>query len=102
VCVVLASGGYPGRYEKDLRIDGLDAAAQVPDVQIFHAGARLDGETVRTDGGRILSVTALGADLAAARDRAYEAMGKISVPNAFYRRDIGIKALTKAPSRGAE
>jgi phosphoribosylamine---glycine ligase len=95
VCVVLASGGYPGRFEKGYTIQGLDAAAKVPEVQVFHAGTRLDGEVIRTDGGRVLGVTALGDTLAQARERAYQAIGLIRFADMHYRTDIGAKALAK-------
>jgi phosphoribosylamine--glycine ligase len=94
VCVVLASGGYPGRFQKGYAIEGLDAAARLPDVQVFHAGTRLDGNTVRTDGGRVLGVTAPGDTLAAAKERAYEAVRLIRFPDMHFRTDIGAKALT--------
>ena len=93
VCVVMASKGYPGAYEKGLRIDGLAEAAQVPDVKVFHAGTRLDGERVLTDGGRVLGITALGATLADAKRRAYQAVDCIYFPGMFCRRDIADKAL---------
>jgi phosphoribosylamine--glycine ligase len=101
VCVVMASGGYPGPYEKGILIRGLAEAARLPDVKVFHAGTRLDGDRVLTDGGRVLGVTALGDTLADAQRRAYEAVACISFPLAFYRRDIGAKALPPAPA-GAE
>ncbi len=97
VCVVLASKGYPGSYEKGLRIDGLSEAAKVPDVKVFHAGTSLDGDLVRTDGGRVLGVTALGISLADARRRAYKAADRITFHGMFYRRDIADKALTATP-----
>src|SRR5262249_50278907 len=71
VCVVMASGGYPGPFEKGHGIYGLEEAERLPDVQVFHAGTRLDGERVLTDGGRVLGVTALGDTLELARERAY-------------------------------
>jgi phosphoribosylamine--glycine ligase len=95
VCVVVASGGYPGRFEKNYAIQGLDSAGRVPEVQIFHAGTKLDGDTVRTDGGRVLGVTALGDTLAEARQRAYEAVQMIRFADMHYRTDIGVKALPK-------
>ncbi len=95
VCVVIASGGYPGPYEKGLVVRGLAEAARLPDVKVFHAGTRLDGDRVLTDGGRVLGVTALGDTLADAQRRAYEAAGCISFPRAFYRRDIAAKALAR-------
>jgi phosphoribosylamine--glycine ligase len=96
VCVVMASGGYPGTFAKGKMITGLDEAAKLPDVKVFHAGTKLEpGGMVLTDGGRVLGVTALGATLAEARARAYEAVGKISFPGSFWRKDIGEKALGK-------
>jgi phosphoribosylamine--glycine ligase len=93
VCVVLASGGYPGRYATGLPIDGIDAAESVPGVQVFHAGtAERDGKLV-TAGGRVLGVTASGPGLPAAIARAYEAVGKIHFEGVHYRRDIGHRAL---------
>jgi phosphoribosylamine--glycine ligase len=89
VTVVLASGGYPGSYRKGLEIDGLQAAAARPGVHLFHAGTALDpAGRVRTAGGRVLAVTALGDDLADARARAYAAAARIHFDGAHYRRDI--------------
>ncbi len=93
VCVVLASGGYPGSYVKGKVITGLAEAAKLRDVKVFHAGTRLENGVVVTDGGRVLGVTALGATLAAAKARAYEAVERIHFQGMFYRRDIGDKAL---------
>jgi phosphoribosylamine--glycine ligase len=88
VTVVLASGGYPGKYETGKTISDLDDAAKVEDVQIFHAGTqRADGE-VKTAGGRVLAVTALGSTLETARARTYEAVSRIHFENCHYRRDI--------------
>jgi phosphoribosylamine--glycine ligase len=107
VCVVLASGGYPGSYETGKVISGLGDAGALPQVKIFHAGTRAlsdgrqAGEAYATAGGRVLGVTARGADLRAARDCAYEAVSKISFGGMHYRRDIGAKGLHKlAPRRG--
>ncbi len=93
VCVVLASQGYPGPYAKGKVISGLDAAAALPDVKVFHAGTRLDRDRVVTDGGRVLAVTALGATLAEARANAYAGVEKIRFNGMFYRKDIAEKAL---------
>jgi phosphoribosylamine--glycine ligase len=93
VCVVMCAGGYPGAYARGERITGIDEAERLPDVKVFHAGTRLDGERVVTDGGRVLGVTALGDTLAEAQARAYEAAGRIHFHGAFYRRDIASKAL---------
>jgi phosphoribosylamine--glycine ligase len=90
VTVVLASGGYPGKYETGKTISGLDDAANVEDVRIFHAGTkRADGE-VMTAGGRVLAVTALGSTLEAARARVYDAVSRIHFENCHYRRDIAL------------
>ncbi len=93
VCVVMASKGYPGPYEKGKVITGLEAAAALPDVKVFHAGTkRLDEQTVVTNGGRVLGVTALGDTIAAARARAHEAVAKIHFEGAFFRGDIAAHA----------
>jgi len=95
VCVVMASGGYPGDYEKGKTITGLDEAEQLQDVVVFHAGtASKDGDIV-TDGGRVLGVTALGQQIAEAKARAYEAVDKIKFDGAYWRRDIADKAIKK-------
>jgi phosphoribosylamine---glycine ligase len=95
VCVVMASGGYPGGYPKGKVITGLDAANALPNTKVFHAGtARRDGQTV-TNGGRVLGVTAWAKDLAAARNAAYAAVEKIQFEGAHFRRDIAAKALGK-------
>ncbi len=93
VCVVMAAKGYPGKYERGLPILGLAEAARLPDVKVFHAGTRRDGDRVLTDGGRVLGVTALGDTLADAKRRAYEAVALIQFRDAFYRKDIADKAL---------
>jgi phosphoribosylamine---glycine ligase len=93
VCVVMASQGYPGSYSKGQVITGLDDAARLPDVKVFHAGTKTEGKFVVTDGGRVLGVTALGGTLADAKRRAYEAVAKIQFAGAHYRTDIGAKAL---------
>lgn len=93
VCVVMASGGYPGAYEGGKEITGLEAFEKDPDVVVFHAGTKeVDGKIV-TAGGRVLGVTALGVDLKAARERAYAAVSKIHFAGAHYRSDIALKGL---------
>jgi len=93
VCVVMASGGYPGKYEKGRVITGLEDAAGIEDVMVFHAGtAEKDGQIV-TSGGRVLGVTALGDDIPQAQARAYQAVEKIRFEGAYYRRDIADKAV---------
>jgi phosphoribosylamine--glycine ligase len=94
VSVVLASGGYPGDYEKGKPITGIEDAERVPGVTVFHAGtARSDDDTLVTAGGRVLDVTALAPTLAQARDRAYEAAARISFEGMHYRSDIAVRAL---------
>jgi phosphoribosylamine--glycine ligase len=95
VCVVMASGGYPGSYEKGKVISGLEEAAGVRDAFVFHAGTALKEGKVVTSGGRVLGVTALGNDIQEAIQRAYEAVAKISWEGAYYRKDIGHRALAR-------
>ena len=93
VTVVLASGGYPDKYEVGKRIDGLESLAKAQDVHIFHAGTRkIDGSVV-TAGGRVLAVTGMGETVAAARARAYEAAARIHFEGCHYRRDIALGAV---------
>ena len=94
VTVVMASGGYPGKYQGGKAISGLDEAAKLEDVQIFHAGTKRDGSEVKTAGGRVLAVTAVGSTLEASRARAYEAVSLISFENCHYRHDIALDAVT--------
>ena len=95
VCVVMASGGYPGKYEKGKVIHGLEEVEKMEKVKVFHAGTKeVDGKIV-TNGGRVLGVTALGGTIKEAIDRAYEAVSKIHWENVHYRRDIGAKALRR-------
>jgi phosphoribosylamine--glycine ligase len=93
VCVVMASGGYPGNYAKGKPVRGLDDAAKLPDVKVFHAGTAKSGNEIITSGGRVLGVTALGKDLKAAQTAAYAAVEKIHFDGAHFRRDIAAKAL---------
>ena len=93
VCVVLASNGYPGSYEKGKEISGIETAESDPRVAVFHAGTRRKGDAVFTDGGRVLGVTAVDGDLASAIKRAYAAVGKIYFDGMFCRSDIGAKGL---------
>jgi phosphoribosylamine--glycine ligase len=103
LCVVLASGGYPGSYEKGKVITGLDAASAFPHVTVFHAGTALDADAVVTSGGRVLSVTAIGetideaaerATIDEAAERAYEAVATIEFEGKQLRQDIGWRART--------
>jgi phosphoribosylamine---glycine ligase len=96
VCVVLASGGYPGSYEKGKVITGLKTAEEIPQVAVFHAGTRQEGDTIVNDGGRVLGVTATDRDLASTIMLAYEAVNKIHFEGMHYRHDIGAKGLKKS------
>ncbi len=93
VCVVLASGGYPGPYRTGMPIEGLDSASTMEGVEIFHAGTRRQGGAFLTDGGRVLGVTARGPDLARAVELAYRAVARISFPGMHYRTDIARRGL---------
>ena len=93
LCVVLATAGYPGAYERGSAIGGIDAAEALPDVTVFHAGTARTDRGLSAAGGRVLGVTALGATVAAAQSRAYEAVGWIDWPEGFCRRDIGWRAV---------
>ena len=93
VCIVMASGGYPGPYPKGKPVTGLADAEVLPDTKVFHAGTARAGEQIVTNGGRVLGVTAWAEHLAAARDAAYRAVGKIHFEGAHFRRDIAAKAL---------
>ncbi len=95
VCVVLASGGYPGEYETGKPIAGVAEAEKLPGVTVFHAGTALQDGQLVTAGGRVLGVTALGADIPAAIGRAYAAVGKICFEGIHFRKDIGRKALKR-------
>jgi phosphoribosylamine--glycine ligase len=96
LCVVMAANGYPGAYQKGSVIGGLDDAAALEDVAVFHAGTArgADGAIVAT-GGRVLGVTAFGKTVAAAQARAYGAVGRLDWPGGFCRRDIGWRAIGK-------
>ncbi|MDP6438245.1 MAG: phosphoribosylamine--glycine ligase [Candidatus Brocadiia bacterium] len=100
LCVVMASGGYPGSYRKGLPIGGLDEVAGMEDVVVFHAGTRRSGGRVVTNGGRVLGVTARGATIREAQKMAYEAAGKIHFEGAHFRTDIGSKAIARLGSLG--
>ena len=93
VCVVMASGGYPGNYPKGKIITGLDAANALPRTKVFHAGTALKDGQIVTNGGRVLGVMALGKDLLAAQAAAYAAVEKIHFDGVHFRRDIAAKAL---------
>jgi phosphoribosylamine--glycine ligase len=97
VCVVIASGGYPGQFERGKPIEGLKEASELANVTVFHAGTKRDaGGQIVTDGGRVLGVTALGENLAEAARRAYDAVSCIHFEGAHYRRDIAARALRRS------
>ena len=93
--VVMAAKGYPGAYEKGTRIAGLDRAAKIEGVEIFHAGTKASGDWILSNGGRVLNVTASGKTVGEAQRRAYEAIGLINWPEGFCRRDIGWQAVAR-------
>lgn len=93
VCVIMASGGYPGEYAKGVPITGIADAEMMGGVKVFHAGTTFNNDTLVTSGGRVLGVTALGADIKTAQQRAYEAVAKIHFDNAHYRTDIAWRAI---------
>ncbi len=100
VCVVMASKGYPGSYEKGKVISGLDEAAKLPDVKVFHAGTKLnDAGQVVTNGGRVLDVVALGETVADAKRKAYEAVAKISWDGAWCRSDVADKEIKASQNK---
>jgi phosphoribosylamine--glycine ligase len=93
VCVVMASGGYPGSYAKHVAIHGLEVASALPQTKVFHAGTTRISNQLVTNGGRVLGVTAWDKDLAQARLRAYAAVQKIQFDGAQFRHDIAARAL---------
>jgi phosphoribosylamine--glycine ligase len=92
LCVVVASGGYPGHYLKGREITGLDKASEIEGAMVFHAGTKREGKSVVTAGGRVFGVTGWGGTFTEARDRAYRAAGCIAFDGAFHRNDIGHRA----------
>ncbi|MBI1383625.1 MAG: phosphoribosylamine--glycine ligase [Rhizobiales bacterium] len=99
VCIVMAARGYPGSHEKGTEIRGLVEAARIEGVEILHAGTRRDGVRTIANGGRVLGVTALGATVAEARERAYRAVDLIDWPEGFCRRDIAWRAISRSAGR---
>jgi len=93
VCVIMASGGYPGNYEKGMLIKGIADVNKEDDVIVFHAGTQKKGKNIITSGGRVLGVTAIDESVKNAIDKVYKAVGKITFNGAYYRKDIGYKAL---------
>ncbi|MGA1795223.1 MAG: phosphoribosylamine--glycine ligase [bacterium] len=95
VCVVAASSGYPGQYEKGKEIRGLDEVSDIDGVAVFHAGTAMNNGRVLTNGGRVLGVTALGSDLRQAVEKAYKALDRIRFEGIYFRRDIARKGLSR-------
>ena len=95
VCVVMSSAGYPGKYRKGDVITGIEEANSVEGVHVFHAGTAFKDDRIVTAGGRVLGVTAVGKDIAAAKARAYDAAGKIHFQGMQYRKDIADRALKR-------
>ncbi len=100
VCVVMASGGYPGKYEQGKRITGILAAEKIKGVEVFHAGTSRESRNLVNSGGRVLGVTAVGKNLQDAIDKAYSAVDKIHWSKCFYRKDIGRKAVQRKKTKG--
>jgi len=94
VCVIMASEGYPGAYPKGLPITGLEEAARMDGVMVFHSGTKRSNGNIETNGGRVLGVTAMAEDIGSAIAQAYKAVDKISWSGARYRKDIGNRAIT--------
>jgi phosphoribosylamine--glycine ligase len=88
-CVIMASGGYPGKYKKDIEIKGLNQNGQIDGAMVFHAGTKKVNNAFYTNGGRVLGVTAKAETLEKALNRAYESVLRIDFADAHYRRDIG-------------
>ncbi|MBU0635332.1 MAG: phosphoribosylamine--glycine ligase [Candidatus Omnitrophica bacterium] len=95
VCVVIASGGYPGKYEKGRQIFGLDELKTEKDIVVFHAGTKKENGKIFTSGGRVLGVAGLGRDIKQAIDRTYAAVSKVRFDDLHYRRDIAYRALER-------
>jgi phosphoribosylamine---glycine ligase len=93
--VIMATKGYPGDYDKGSVIGGLDEAAEIEGVEIFHAGTKADGPWILADGGRVLNICALGKTVTEAQARAYRAVDRIVWPEGFCRRDIGWRAVER-------
>ena len=97
VCVVVSSGGYPGKYETGFPIHGIDQAEKIPGVVIFHAGTSFKDGELQTSGGRVLGVTATGETIEIALNRAYKAISFIKFDDMYYRKDIGFQILKREP-----
>jgi len=93
VCVVVASGGYPGKYQKGKVISGLERLKKMEDIIVFHAGSKLQDDKVITSGGRVLGITAWDDTISKAKEKAYEGVEKIYFKDMYYRKDIAVKAI---------
>jgi len=94
VNLILCSGGYPDEYRNGLPITGIAEAGEVEGVIVFHAGTKMEGGQLETNGGRVLGISALGENLKQALDRAYTAVNRIEFEGKYYRRDIGARSLS--------
>jgi len=99
VCVVIASGGYPGKYEKGKTIVGLEDLLNKQDTMVFHAGTEKKNDKIVTSGGRVLGVTSWADTLTGAIEKAYEGVNKIHFEKGYYRKDIGKKGLNFSPAK---
>lgn len=99
VCVVLASKGYPGKYEKGKVIEGLERLKGIDDLYVFHAGTSFNNSNIVTSGGRVLGVTALGKDILEARDKVYSAIEKVHFDGMHYRKDIALRAISRVKKK---
>ena len=102
VCVVVSSGGYPGKYESGYEIKGLSTAAEKNDTFVFHAGTKKDGAKIVTAGGRVLGVVSLGDGIKDAIKKVYTAVDKITFDHCFFRRDIGAKAIRRGAAKSVD
>ncbi len=102
VCVVMSSGGYPGKYQTGYEIKGLPAATEEKDTFVFHAGTKKDGDKIVTAGGRVLGVVSLGTNIKEAIKKVYIAVEKIKFDHMFFRRDIAAKAVKRDSLRSAD
>ena len=93
VCVVMSSGGYPGKYATGFEITGIESATKDPDIKVFHSGTKKEGDKIVTSGGRVLGVIAMGEKFEKVIERVYVAVEKIKFDRCFFRRDIGVKVL---------
>jgi phosphoribosylamine--glycine ligase len=102
ITVVVAANGYPGDYAKNTEIRGVDEAEAISGVSVLHAGTKLEGERLLSNGGRVLGVTAQGVDIREAQARAYQGVDAMDWPDGFCRRDIGWRAIEREEEQESE